>query len=102
MVDPVPPRTATLAWLQRIARVRSRVGQVWTRVDGYKETLLIIDNPALTHNLSGFCEHLVAVLRQNWCHEVLCLERGERFFMNETWFSSSESGKGTPMFGRVT
>jgi len=43
---------------------------------------------------------ITAVRRVGWCHEVVSLDSSKCFFMNETWFSNSESGKGS-VFGRV-
>ena len=100
MVDPVWPLEATHVWLQRVARVQSRVGQVWTRTDGFKETLLVIDAPTPTIKLSTLGDFFTVISRRGWCHRVFCLERGERFEMNEIWFADSESGKAS-VFGRV-
>lgn len=98
--DPGLPRAAS-AWLQRCARVPSRVGQVWTRKDGFRETLLVIGQPELVRSSKRFLERLITgTVRSGWCHEVYCMEREARFFMNENWFFESEVGKGS-VFGRV-
>lgn len=93
--------TAALAWLQRCARVRSRVGQVWARSDAGKDTVLVIGAPRLAKEWdSSLGDVLTAACRVGWCHEVFSLDTNKRFYLNETWFSSSESGK-VSIFGRV-
>lgn len=93
--------TAAAAWLQRFARVRSRVGQVWNRTDACKETVLVIGEPRLAEEWNGTLSNIITVARPvGWCHEVFSFDSNKRFFLNETWFSNSESGKGS-VFGRV-
>ena len=93
--------SASTAWLQRCVRVRSRVGQVWARNDVGKDTVLVIGEPKLAEEWKGSFANVVnAVFRGGWCHEVFSLDSGKRFYLNETWFSNSESGKGS-VFGRV-
>lgn len=99
-----PARTLA-AWLQRCARVRSRVGQIWVRSDENKDMVLVIGDPVLTderdNSWSGTAVNVIdALMRNGWCHEVFSLERGTRFFLNETWFSNSEAGDSS-VFGRV-
>ena len=90
------------AWLRRFARVTSRVGQVWTRSDYNKETVLIIGEPMLAEEWKGSLSNVITgACRIGWCHEAFSLDKGTRFFLNETWFSNSESGKGS-IFGRLT
>lgn len=74
---------------------------MWTRTDGFKETLLVIDAPTPTIKLDSFGDLFTVISRRGWCHRVFCLERGERFEMNETWFSDSEAGRSHSVFGRV-
>ncbi len=89
------------AWLQRFARVTSRVGQVWTRSDAGKETVLIIGEPMLAEEWKASLSNIITgACRIGWCHEAFSLDSNKRFFLNETWFSNSESGKGS-VFGRV-
>ena len=101
MVDPARPSTVdwtpALAWLQRCARVPTRVGQVWSRQDSYPETILIVGGPAIVKSVNHgpIASILGATCRSGWEHLVYSLDRGSRFFLNENWFHESEIGRGS-------
>ncbi len=85
---------AVLAWLRRLAGVRPRVGQMWARSD--QTSILVLGGPVPVEewrfSLSSF---VAAACRNGWCHDVINLDSGKRYLLNETWLSDSENGKGT-------
>jgi hypothetical protein len=99
--------TPGAAWLRRLAGIARRRGQVWTRVDGQEETVVVIGSPEPADNWHGtnkpgvWLANLFSTLsRSGWCHQVFCLETGKHYYLNELYFAESEQGLPS-IWGRI-
>ncbi len=104
--------TPKVAWLRRLIKVTRRRGQVWSRSDRAGEIVIVIGNPeplegwryesGLVMCFVNFVNACASLSSRNWCHQVLCLETGRCYRLDEMLFLESERGLPSAVWRRIT